>query len=228
MDERTARILVQSGLFSGITADELDDLFKNIPFKICRYDNNSIIQLRGDLVEDLRIIMSGKLSAEIHGSGGKNLLVETLCPSSAIASGILFSEDNRLPVTLVAKSDVEIICIGKKEVIGLCQSSTVFMQNFLTDMGSRISFLAEKIRLLQFSTIRQKICGYILGLSGEREKELVTLGYNREKLAELMSVARPSLSREFSNLVSMGFISVVGREVSILDRKAIEEVMAED
>ena len=182
---------------------------------------------RGDPVDDLIVVIAGRLLAHINSFGGKMLRIEVLKAPDPVASAIVFASDNRLPVSLLAETDVDLLFIPREDVLTLCSKSREFTANYLRDMGDKVSILAEKIRLYQFSTIRQKIAGYILGLAGPRELNSVKLVYSKEILAEIMGVTRPALSREFSNLINEGLIKSSGKNVTIEDRQGLKDLLSD-
>ncbi len=225
MNEQTVSKLIKTELFRGIEPRELKLTLEKFKTSHIVYSADRLIMLRGDKVDSLMILLEGRLQAQIQGLSGKVLRVEVLKPLEPVASGILFAGDNRLPVNLYTETDVELFLIPKEAVLSLCSLNRNFLESFLTDMGDKITVLAEKIKMFQFNTIRQKIAGYILGLSGPRKIRVVKLVYSKEILAEIMGVTRPSLSREFSNLAAEGLISVQGKTVEILNRELLEELI---
>ncbi len=228
MNEAVIERLKTFTIFRDFDSETLLKVFSGYAAPVKIFTEGQLVMMRGDAVEAFMIILEGRLAAQIQGLNGKILRVEVLKSSDIIASGILFSHDNRLPVSLYAETEVRVLSIPKEAVFKLCQLSTDFMQGFFTDMGDKISMLAEKIRLFQFNTIRQKIAGYLIGLTSERGLSSVKLLHNKETLAEIMGVTRPSLSREFSNLAKEGLIEVNGKNVTILDSEGLKSVLFEE
>ncbi|MDC7227285.1 MAG: Crp/Fnr family transcriptional regulator [Spirochaetales bacterium] len=220
--------LLESDIFRGVSAASLERFFRKTQTVNRKYPAEKLLMLRGEVVDSLMILVEGRLQAQIQGKGGKLLRIEVLKAPQAVAAGVLFSQDNRLPVNLFSLESSKIIFIPKKAVLELCAAEQVFMLNYFTDMGDKISILAEKIKMYQFNTIRQKISGYIIGLSGAMKLKSVKLVYSKEVLAEIMGVTRPSLSRELSNLSASGIIKVSGKTIDILDRPALESLLSEE
>ncbi|GAB1484049.1 hypothetical protein MASR2M78_28660 [Treponema sp.] len=54
------------------------------------------------------------------------------------------------------------------------------------------------------------------------------LAFPKEKLAEFLSVTRPSLSRELAAMVSDGLLEVEGRRIRVISPKALKEVLEAD
>lgn len=225
MLEQEATIISNSPLFSGLSAQAVIELFQQIPFTIKSYAKDSLIMIRGDSYNELKILMQGEVSAEIQDFTGKVIKVENLQAPDALALGILFAEDNTLPVTIVAQSEVKLISIPKSSIIQIAQTNQEFLQNFFTQSANKMAFMVEKLRLFKFSSLKQKLCGYILSLAQKQQSETIQLPYNREELAALFGVARPSLSRVCSELVEQGVLQMEGKTVTILDKGKIKGLL---
>lgn len=107
-------------------------------------------------------------------------------------------------------------------MVRLCQKNETFLMNYLQDTGDKVVFLAEKIRLFKFKSITQKIAGYLLNLAGKQGGDSVRMTYSREQLADLFGVARPSLSRGFSEYYEEGILKAEGKIIHIMDRKRLK------
>lgn len=214
-------------LFDGINGDDLVSIIDKQNIKIEDIKSGTTVFTAGDEYNKLIILLSGKLAAVMHGAQGKTLIVEYLEAVCSIAAPILFSSRNTLPVSLIAEQDGQIIALSKEVILKLCSEFPAFLEHLLTDTGSRVSFLTEKIRMFQFNTIRQKVVSHILSLQREQNTNNVTLFYTKEKLAELMGVTRPALSREFSLLVKDNLIESSGKMVLIKDVKILKGIIEE-
>ena len=213
--------LAKCPLFSGIPQDEVDRLLKISPPVIRSYHKDAILRFQGDEYCDLIIITRGEVSAEIINLDGKKIIIETLGESSALATAVLFADDNTIPVTVKANRDIELVLIPRSVIIRYCQENAVFLNNYLTDSGNKVIFLAEKIRLFKFKSITQKIAGYLLNLSKKQGTDSVRLTYTREQMADLFGVARPSLSRSFSELYDEGILKAEGKLMHILEKERL-------
>ena len=212
-------------LFKNITLEELNNLFLLSRGIVKNYHKDAIIRFQGDEYTDLLIIIEGEISAEIQNLDGKKIIIETLNASSAIATGVLFASDNALPVTVIANTDVKVVLFSRNAVMLFCQRNKNFLLNYLKDTGDKIIFLAEKIRLLKFKSINQKIASYLLNLSNKQRTESIKMICSRQQLADLFGVARPSVSRGFSGFYKPGILKREGKTIHILDKKQLYEIM---
>lgn len=228
MEKRDVGILASCPLFKGVTVEEVKELIESVKYTVKNHAKDSLLMIRGDEYDSLKILLEGEVSAEIQDFNGKTIKIENLKAPDAMATGILFADDNTLPVTLVAQTSIRLISIPREAIIHMAQMNRHFLLNYFSDSGNKVVFLAEKIRLLKFKSLREKFAGYILSLSSKQNTDSVSLPYNREKLAELFGVARPSLSRVCSELAEEGLLELKGKTVTILSKAGLKEVLFDE
>jgi CRP/FNR family transcriptional regulator, dissimilatory nitrate respiration regulator len=218
-------VLNQSELFIGMDYTGISSLLSDFSFKKKHFSRNEVIAIQGDTYREVLIVISGTASSGINDSTGKHVKLENFNQSAAIAPGILFALDNTLPVTITAITDCSLIVIPKKELLTLLQKNRVFLENYLAVLGNKVNILADKIRLFKFSSIQQKIAGYLLDLVTKQKSETIIIPYTREQLADFFGVARPSLSREFSRMSDAGILSIEGKKVHLLKKTALKYLL---
>jgi len=226
MVESEANIISSSPLFAGITPKEIQKIFQSVSFSTKCYAKGALVMIRGDEYDALKILLAGEVSAEIQDFSGKTVKIENLQAPDAMALGILFANDNTLPVTIVAQTDIRVVAIPKASILKIAQQNQLFLANYLTESANKVVFLAEKLRLFKFSSLKQKFAGYILSLSEKQQSERVSIAYNREELATLFGVARPSLSRVCSEMSDQGLLGIEGKNITILNRVALKKVLS--
>ncbi|MFW6343337.1 MAG: Crp/Fnr family transcriptional regulator [Sediminispirochaetaceae bacterium] len=227
MDSSVYTSLVNCTLFKGLSKEEISSLIGRHNCTVRRHNRGSIVAFRGDRYADLWIITEGRLRAEFQNHRGKILKVESLAPHEIVASSVLFAPENYLPVTLIAEEDTKICAIRRKDVLELLRCDSRVLINYLEDTGFRLSMLAEKLNMLQFSTIREKIAHYLLDEADKQGTDSPRLSLSKEALSEVFGVTRPSLSREFSHLCDEGTLQQQGAVVHILNRDELLNVIDE-
>ena len=225
MTEKDLKILSESELFSGLHTGEISNLLSNFLCNTRNYNRDDVIAIQGDLYSNLYVVMDGTVSSEISDPAGKRVKLEIFTRSSIIAPGILFAIDNTLPVTIIAETDCSLLSISKETVISILQTNRSYLINYLSTIGNKVNILAEKIRLFQFSSIQQKIAGYLLNLYEKQGSNSLVIPYTRENLADFFGVARPSLSRELSRMSEAGIIAIDGKKIQLLKETALKYLL---
>jgi CRP-like cAMP-binding protein len=174
--------------------------------------------------------VEGSAFAEMSDDEGRCMRVETFAPVQALASAVLFAPHPILPVTVGAQSECRVIAIRKIELLKLCMSDTTILEALLSENGSRIQFLSERLRLTQFATLRQRISDWLLrkiqltARISPNQDLRVKAEPTFEKIADLMGVARPSLSRELSRMKKEGLLEIKGKTIEIKNLDALKEI----
>ena len=78
-------------------------------------------------------------------------------------------------------------------------------------------YLNGKIEVLSARTIRDKLTAYLNAQALKESSRCVTLPFNRQELADYLSVNRSAMSREISAMQRDGLIRVSGRQFWIQD-----------
>lgn len=212
-------------LFSSCSLEQLKRILRPSMVTEQSYEKGQIVREQGTLYEELIVLLEGKVSARFYEYSGKTMLVETLSAPAPVASAVLFSDVNYLPVTTTADCTVRIAVIKKAAVLELFAENGEMLRKYLKEMGSKLSFLAEKVRLAGLGTLRQKITDHLLRLRDQYQSNDLKIPYSREKMAELVSAARPSLSRELSRMTEEGLITLDGRHVLILQPEKLQDIL---
>ena len=214
-------------LFAGVPHDELagalsiawrkGDGGSSGPARLRDLPAGKTYMVQGDAYHALSLLLAFRLDATPDDFSGKRLLVETILAPETLAAPLLFTDEPEIPVTLTATDDSRVMEIPRATLFAIADRFPVIYRRLLQDAGSRISFLSAKLRLSSFSTLTQKIAGYLLSLvpAGRSGPVSVNLPYGREDLASLFGVARPSLSRALGSMVREGLISLHGKKIEI-------------
>ena len=81
-------------------------------------------------------------------------------------------------------------------------------------ISNRSQFLSEKIKFLNFKTIKGKLAHYILQKAG-KDRLTVMLDMTQNDLADFFGVARPSVARALGDLEEEGYIEARGKNIKI-------------
>ena len=166
------------------------------------------------------LVLRGQVKGEMVDYSGKVIKIEDIYPPGALASAFIFGGRNLFPVNVVSVSDTELLIIEKREFLSLLKRNEMILVNFLDIISNRSQFLSEKIKFLNFKTIKGKLAQFLLQKAGDDKTE-ITLEITQNDLAEFFGVARPSIARAIGELEEGGYILSKGKHVKILDRSGL-------
>jgi CRP-like cAMP-binding protein len=212
-------------LFKGLATTDIEAVLSSVPFRIRRFKAGSLISTSGESVNSLMIVISGTVKGEMVDDAGRVIKIEDIPAPGALAAAFIFGSRNRFPVNVIAVSDAEILSIEKTDFLKLLMSNDIILVNYLNMISNRSQFLSEKIKFLNFKTIKGKLAQFILQKE-EEGKSSITLDMTQNDLADFFGVARPSVSRALGELEQEGYIEASGKKIRILDRKGLSGLTA--
>lgn len=218
-------IINKSPLFRGLQPQQIGELIEKVAFNRKSYEKGQHIVWRGDSCDNLMIVLKGSVRGEMTDFSGKVLKIEDMRPPQALAPAFLFGENNDFPVDVSANEDCEILILPRSSVLNLMQLNQQFLVNFLNFMSNRAKFLSDRIWLLSFKTLREKISQYILEHAKDRVE--IQLVESQQELAEYFGVARPSFARALGEMQDEGLIKVERRKIQILDKQKLIAIIQE-
>ncbi len=221
MNDTDIGLLQRNPLFKLIDGHTLRQSLNKWKWRFCNYASGQVVKGQGNLCDELCVLISGTVSADFLTYDGRSMRVETISAPEALASAFLFSPSQRYPVEVRASTPVRMFELARSALIELCSENPAAMEQLLSDMGKRTSFLAQKLRMVQFETLKQRIAHYLLHELSYGEKNTVHLMVSKKELSEIMGVARQSLFRTLSELQDKKIIEIKGRLVTVLRREAL-------
>ncbi|MFI3268169.1 MAG: Crp/Fnr family transcriptional regulator [Rikenellaceae bacterium] len=191
-------------------------------YKIRKYKKGDYIVFKGEVVNNLSMLVKGDILVEIVLDSG---MVIRSTPHSApypIGAVALFAYDNRYRVDIVATEDCEIISVTKNDIEEQIVKCRTFMRNFIAYTTSKFDIIAEHIALLTHKSLKAKIAYYIFSKS---QNNTFSFDMKLGKLADKLCVERPSLSRTISQLVKEGIITYNNGSGTILNINSLKNLL---
>ncbi len=213
-------------MFKNKSEEYLLDLFKDANYIIKSYSKNDIIAMEGDTCTSIGLIVDGNLDIK-RMLGTKVIHVSSFGKGHIFGEVIAFSDVNLYPATVMSSTPSKIMFISKDNFIKFCTSHEDFLGMFLNDLSNKIFVLNKSITNLTFSSVRQKICNFLITEYKLQNSENIKLKMTKEKIAESLGITRPSLSRELINMKDMGLINYSRSHIKILDLEEIENILTE-
>ena len=182
-------------LFSGGNKELIDNILQENPARHRLYAKGDIIALQGYVCKQLYLLCSGSAYARMVSEEGREFTLDTLSAPEVLASSFIFSTDGIFPVTIIAASDCSIWLISREAMLRILKADQTVMQNYLRVISVHRMFLSNRLVEFALQTLSSRIVSYI-----ENNGPISNL----QETAFILGVARPSLSRAVSQLVSQG------------------------
>ena len=220
--------LVNSPLFKGLSAEEVDGLFLPLKYQVKHFRSGEMLAQAGEEVDKAMLLLEGRLQGEMVDFAGNSLKIEEMDPPQMVAAAFLFGPASTFPVFLSAKSDGKILILPKKEFTTMLCLEPRVMVNYLNIVSGKAQFLTGKITFLSLKTIREKVAYYLMQRMRNGESSIVRIAASQTNLADLFGVTRPSLSRTILDLEKQGILTWAKETVTIHSYKKLNQILGRD
>ena len=215
--------LSKAPLFKGLTIRDIEIVLSGVPHRVKKFKAGHMISQSGEPVTSLMVVISGVVKGEMVDDSGRVIKIEDIPAPGALAAAFIFGNKNRFPVNVITLSEGELLLIEKPDFMKLLMRNNIILVNFLNMISNRSQFLSEKIKFLNFKTIKGKLAYFIL-LRAENDKSIIILDMTQNDLADFFGVARPSVSRALGEMEAEGLIEATGKIIKILNKKGLADL----
>jgi CRP-like cAMP-binding protein len=217
--------LSKSILFKSLEIEETKVLLNAVPYTIVNYEKNNVIAIEEDDCHCLGIILNGNVEIHKPFPSGKIVTINNFQAGNVFGEALVFSGTHKYPATIISTTDSKIMYINKDDIIKLMMTNDKVLSNFVSVLSNRILMLNYRITNLSHDTVRKKIVNMILDEYSKQQSKNLILPFCRKKMAELLNIPRPSLSRELMNMKNDGIIDYNKNRLEIIDIDLLEECL---
>lgn len=205
------KVLSLSPLFEGILEKDVLPLLSCLTFKEREYSPGETILAEGDRVDSVGLIISGRAHISMNDFWGNRSIVADLSPGDIFGEVYALSGGTSLSgVEVVAYQPSEILFLNFKRMITVCSSACDYhnrlISNLLKIIGEKNLMITEKMRCLTKRSTREKLLSYFSLESKKQGNNQITIPFNRQELADYLSIDRSAMSSELSRMKDEGII----------------------
>lgn len=218
---RIDEILLQNNkLFRNINPENLNRYLQLDSCIIGNYKKGALIIQEGDSCNSIGLVLSGELAIQQITPDGEILTILMLQSGDIFGTALFSLEHPVYPFTLTTLTEGQILYIPFSQISCLIQNDPQFTLNYIAFLSSRVMGFKNKLKMLQYKDVRSRLIFY---LSAEYKKTgLATfrLPHKKNKIAEMIGVARPSVSRELKHMEEDSLIRFNGDIITLLKTDA--------
>lgn len=222
---RDVSLLSKSILFKDFKEELIEELLKDINYRISKFSKGEVIALEGDNISGIGIVLEGYVEVQKGFPSGKVVSISKIKQGGIFGEVIIFSDLNFYPSNIISSIKSEVLFISKEDILKLCSLNERFLKRFMTLLSNKILMLNKKLKEISYGTIREKLADYILEEYKKQKGLVIKLTKNRSEMAEHFGVARPSLSRELIKMKEDGLINFERNIINIINLQGIEEIL---
>lgn len=204
-------ILKSCPLFSGIKEEEFDSMLSCLGARELEYKKEAYIYMAGNAVSEIGIVLSGSVIIIKEDFWGNRTIISRMSAGDMFAESFAFAGIPKLPISVVAAENAEVLFIDCKNILNAypspCGFHTALINNMVRILAGKNVMLMQKIDHISCRTTRDKLLSYLSVQAIEAKSKSFTIPYNRQELADYLCIDRSAMSSELGRLRDEGILT---------------------
>lgn len=209
--EEYLSILKKSNLFSGVQPEEISAMLKCLSARLKHFKKEEFIIRSGDYIHSVGMILSGTALIIQEDFWGRRTIISEVLPGSLFAETYACIPSIPIEMSVISDSECDVLFLDFNKILNVCTSACTFhtrlIQNFLSSIARRNLTLTKKMQHMSKKTIREKLLSYLSAESLKSNSSTFDIPFNRQQLADYLSIDRSALSNELSKLQDEGILT---------------------
>ncbi len=231
MQEKYIEIASRSNLFQGIERSNILHVMGCLEYKIAHFEKNEYIARIGTPFKGIYIVLEGETAIVRETYSGMRSIVNLFNIGDVCGEALAFCGLKQWPMSYQALTDSTVMVVHPERIINVCERACIFHKTILSNMirviAQKACDLNRKVEYLLLKTINGKLSKYLLEQKEMKGSMTFELPLNREKLADFLSISRPSMSRELGRLRDEGIIEFHKNTFRIVDEERLKSFLEE-
>ncbi|MBQ2823170.1 MAG: Crp/Fnr family transcriptional regulator [Oscillospiraceae bacterium] len=204
-------ILKRTRLFSGVGEEEIGAMLNCLQARLCTYKKGEYVLRQGEHTDTFMILAEGKLHIQCDDYWGNRSIINMVSAGEMFGEAYAAPESGAVMNDVLAVEDSVIILFDVKRIITVCPSACRFhsavVQNMFYAISEKNRSLVQKITFMSKRTTREKLIAYLSEEAKRHNSSEFSIPFNRQQLADYLSVDRSAMSNELCKMRDEGMIT---------------------
>lgn len=207
-------------LFRGIAPEEIQSMMGCLQGVSKKYSKGSIIHHAGETISTMGLVLSGGVCVESDDVWGNKSILDKISAGHIFAENYACLPGEPLMVNIVAVEEAEILFMRTDCMFTVCSHTCGFhnqlIRNMLTLSAQKTLNLSRRILHTSSKSIRGRLLSYLSYQATQHGSREFDIPFNRQQLADYLSVDRSAMSNELSKMQRDGLIRFARNHFTIL------------
>ncbi len=202
--------LTKTPLFQGIAPKELEQMLGCLGASARQYGKGQTIYHVGENVEQMGVVVTGSVHVVQDDVWGNRSIWAQVGPGQVFAETYASLPGEVLNVGVEAVEETQVLFLDVGRVLQVCPGGCPFhsrlLRNLLQVMALKNLNLTRKISHITPRSIRERMLAYLSNEAVRQGTMDFRIPFNRQQLADYLSVDRSALSAELSKMKREGLL----------------------
>ena len=214
--------LANTLLFRGMEPSDIDEMLGCLLAKERTYKKGEIIFPEGSPTEQIGVVLTGRVVIELGDVWGNNSVLSSIGPGGVFAEAYACVPGEPLMVNVTAAEDTEALLLNIKRVLEPCSKVCPYhvrlVRNLLALCAGKNLQLSRRALHTGPKSIRKRLLSFFSECIKRTGSYSFDIPYNRQQLADYLSVERSALSNELSIMQRDGLIRYEKNHFDVMEQ----------
>ena len=203
-------ILKRSKLFAGVGEDEIGAMLGCLQVVSRSYKKGEYVFRQGQHLQQIALLVEGSLMVQKEDYWGNRSIIQSVEAGEMFGEAYAAPESGPLLSDVVAAADSTVLLFDVFRVLTVCSAACRFhsmvVQNLVFAVAEKNRQLVQKLGHMAKRSTREKLMSYLSEEAKKQGGAVVMIPFNRQQLADFLSVDRSAMSNELSKMREDGLI----------------------
>lgn len=214
-------LLEKTKLFSGVGDDDILSMLSCLNASVREYGKGQVAFRQGDTLRELMILAEGRLHIQREDYWGNLNLLNEIRPGEMFGEAYIVPNSGPLLNDVVAAEDSAALFFDMDRILTVCPSACPFhtriVKNVFYTISDKNRRLVQKLSYMAQRSTREKLLSYLSDEAKRQSSSSFTIPFNRQQLADFLSVDRSAMSNELGKLRNEGLLDFHKNEFTLYE-----------
>ncbi len=214
-------VLKRTKLFSGVGEEDILPMLNCLNAVVRQVGKGEYVFRQGEYIRSLMILGSGRLHIQKEDYWGNLNILNEIRPGEMFGEAYIVPNSDPLMNDVVATEESTILFFDMERILTVCPSACPFHTQLIKNMVYTISDknkkLVQKISYISQRSTREKLLSYLSDEAKRQNSSSFSIPFNRQQLADFLSVDRSAMSNELCKLRDVGMLDFHKSEFTLYD-----------
>lgn len=203
-------ILKRTQMFAGVGEEEIVSMLSCLGAKLYTYKKGDYVLQQGEHLSNITVLAEGDLHIQRDDYWGNRSILGQIAVGEMFGEAYVAPGSGALLYDVVAVEDSAVIFFDVNRIITPCSSACRFhamvVQNMFFAICEKNRKLVQKIGHISQRSTREKLISYLSEQAKRHNRSQFTIPFNRQQLADFLSVDRSAMSNELCKMRDEGLL----------------------
>lgn len=214
-------LIASTPLFSGIAREDLGSMLGCLNARIIEIGKSDPVFLEGDKAGFIGLVLEGSVQIVQEDYYGNRNVMHQAEPGDIFAEAFSCAGADTMPVSGYAVKNSKVMLLASHRMLTVCTNACRFhnqlVKNLLKVVSQKNLMLNRKIQFMSRKTTREKLMAYLSNQAKAVGSPEFIIPFDRQALADFLSVERSAMSAEISKLRKDGLLECKGSWFRLLN-----------